>query len=183
MPEEHPVLQTERLTLRRFRLTDVDDVVAFANDEEWQRYLPLPYPYKRVHGEHFVAESFLKHWKSKPAFAVVLDETVIGEINLSIDKKRQTAEMGYGIARKHWGNGYATEAAHAIVAWAFESFCLVKVYAYANVENNRSWRVMERIGMTREGLLRSEAPDSRDSNRRQDVAYYGILREDWEQQA
>ena len=183
MPEEHPVLQTERLTLRRFRLTDVDDVVTFANDEEWQRYLPLPYPYERVHGEQFVAESFLKDWKSKPAFAIVLDDTVIGEINLGIDKRRQTAEMGYSIARKHWGNGYATEAARAIVDWSFETFCLTKIYAYSNVDNNRSWRVMERIGMIREGLLRSEAPDARDPNRRQDAVYYGILRGEWEQQA
>ena len=122
MPEEQPVLQTERLTLRRFRLTDVDDVVAFANDEEWQHFLPLPYPYERIHGEQFVAKSFLRDWKSRPAFAIVLDDTVIGEINLTIDKKQQSAEMGYGIARKHWGNGYATEAVRAVVGWVFETF-------------------------------------------------------------
>ena len=125
---EQPVLQTERLTLRRFRLNDVDDVLAYANDEEWQRYLvPLPYPYERVHAEQFVAESFLSDWKSKPTFAIVLDDSVIGGINLSIDKRHQTAEMGYSIARKHWGNGYATEAARAVVNWAFETFCLAKI--------------------------------------------------------
>ena len=182
MTEEQPVLQTERLTLRRFRLTDVDDVLAYANDEEWQRYLlPLPYPYERVHAEQFVAESFLSDWKTKPTFAIVLDDSVIGGINLSIDKRHQNAEMGYSIARKHWGNGYATEAARAVVNWAFETFCLAKISSEANVDNRRSWRVMERIGMTREGVLRSEAPDGRDANRRQDVAYYGILREEWEQ--
>ena len=177
---EQPVLRTERLILRRFRLNDVDDVLAYANDEEWQRYLlPLPYPYERVHAEQFVSESFLKDWKSKPTFAIVFDDTVIGGINLSVDKRHQTAEMGYSIARKHWGNGYATEAAHAVVNWAFEAFCLAKTYAVANVDNRRSWRVMERIGMTREGVLRSDAPDGRDPNRRQDVAFYGVLREEW----
>ena len=101
---EQPTLRTERLTLRRFRLNDVDDVLAYANDEEWQRYLaPLPYPYERVHAEQFVAESFLADWKSKPTFAIVLDHTVIGGINLSIDKRHQTAEMGYSIARKALG--------------------------------------------------------------------------------
>ena len=180
MPEEQPELQTERLTLRRFRLTDVDDVVAFANDEEWQYFLPLPYPYEYVHAERFVAESFLRDWKSKPAFAIVLDDSVIGEINLSIDTKRQTAEMGYAIGRKHWGNGYGTEGASAVVNWAFEIFCLAKVSAFANIDNKRSWRVMERIGMTREGVLRSDAPDGRDPSRRQDAVYYGILREEWE---
>ena len=179
MPDEHPTLQTERLTLRRFRLTDVDDVVVFANDEEWQRYLPLPFPYERVHGEQFVAQSFLKDWKSKPSFAIVLNNTVIGEINLSINKGHQTAEMGYAIARVHWGNGYATETVRAVVDWAFETFCLAKIHAVAIVENKRSWRVMERIGMTREGILRSEVPGT-DSSQRHDMVYYGILREEWE---
>ncbi len=181
---EQPTLRTERLTLRRFRLNDVDDVLAYANDEEWQRYLvPLPYPYERVHAEQFVAESFLSDWKSKPTFAIVLDDSVIGGINLSIDKRPQIAEMGYSIARRHWGNGYATEAARAVVDWTFETFCVAKVSSEANVDNKRSWRVMERIGMTREGVLRSEAPDGRDPNGRQDMAYYGILREEWERQA
>jgi ribosomal-protein-alanine N-acetyltransferase len=107
---------------------------------------------------------------------------VYSGINLSIDKRHQIAEMGYAIARKHWGNGYATEAARAVVDWAFETFCVAKVSSEANVDNKRSWRVMERIGMTREGVLRSEAPDGRDPNKRQDVAYYGILREEWADQ-
>ena len=180
---EHPTLQTERLTLRRFRLTDVDDVLEFANDEEWQRFLvPLPYPYERVHAEQFVAKSFLKDWKSHPTFAIVLDDTVIGEINLSINKSHQTAEMGYAIARRHWGNGYATETVRAVVDWTFETLCLAKIHAVAIVDNKRSWRVMERIGMTREGVLRSEVPGS-ESGQRHNMAYYGILREEWERQA
>ncbi|MDE2822328.1 MAG: GNAT family N-acetyltransferase, partial [Chloroflexota bacterium] len=150
--------------------------------EEWQRYLPLPYPYERVHAEQFVAESFLRDWKSTPAFAVVLDNAVIGGINLSIHKRRQMAEMGYSIARKHWGNGYGTEAVRAVVDWAFETFCLAKIHAVAIVDNKRSWRVMERIGMTREGVLRSEVP-GRDSDQRLDMAYYGILREEWKRQS
>ena len=183
MAEEHPSLQTERLTLRRFQLTDVDDVVAFANDEEWQRFLaPLPYPYERVHAERFVAESFLKDWKSHSSFAIVLDDTVIGEINLKIDKRHRNGEMGYAIARVYWGNGYATETVRALVDWAFETFCLAKIHAVAIVDNKRSWRVMERIGMTKEGVLRSEVP-GRDSDQRHDMAYYGILREEWERQS
>ena len=181
---EYPILKTKRLTLRRFHLTDVDDVLAYANDEEWQRYLlPLPYPYERVHAEQFVAESFLSDWKSKAVFAIVLDDAVIGSISLSIGKESQIGSIGYAIARKHWGNGYGTEAARAVVDWAFEEFCFAKVSTEANVENRRSWRVMERIGMTREGIHRSQIPDGRDSNGRQDMACYGILREEWEQQA
>ena len=183
MAEEQPVLRTERLILRRFRLTDVDDVLAYANDEEWQRYLlPLPYPYERVHAEQFVAESFLSDWKSKTVFAIVLDDAVIGSISLSVGRESQVGSIGYAIARKHWGNDYGTEAARAVVDWAFEEFRLAKVSTEANVENRRSWRLMERIGMTREGIHRSQIPDGCDSNGRQDMACYGILREEWERQ-
>ncbi len=180
---EQPVLHAERLTLRRFHLTDADDILAYANDEDWQRYLhPMPFPYELAHAEQFVAESFLKNWNSKPTFAIVLEDTVIGGINLSIDKRSQVAEMGYSVARKHWGKGYAAEAARVVVDWAFETFCLAKISAVANVKNKRSWRVMEKIGMTREGILRSQAPSGPDSGVRQDLAYYGILREEWEPQ-
>ena len=55
---------------------------------------PLPYPYERVHAEQFVAESFLSDWKSKPTFAIVLDDSVIGGINLSIDKRHQIGRDG-----------------------------------------------------------------------------------------
>lgn len=176
---EPPTLQTERLTLRPFRLTDVDDVLAYANDEEWQRFLfPLSYPYERVHAEQYVDRAFLTDWDARPTFAVVLGDTVIGGINLEIDKRRHTAELGYSIARAHWGSGFATEAARTVVKWGFETHCLAKISAQANIDNERSWRVMERIGMTKEGVLRSEVPD-RKPGHRQDMARYGVLRDEW----
>ena len=177
------VLKTERLVLRPFRLTDVDDVVAYANDEEWQRFLlPLPYPYERVHAEQYIAKAVLTDWDVRPILAVVLDGNVIGGINLRIDKRSQTAELGYSISREHWGNGFATEAARAVVGWGFETYDLAKISSQANIGNERSWRVIESLGMTREGVLRGELPDGRCPGRRQDMACYGVLREEWAQQ-
>ena len=176
------VLKTERLVLRPFRLTDVDDVVAYANDEEWQRFLlPLPYPYECVHAEQYIANAVLTDWDVRPIFAIVLDGNVIGGINLGIDKQSQTADLGYSIARERWGNGFATEAARAVVAWGFEACDLEKISSQANIDNERSWRVMERLGMTREGVLRGELPDGQDRGQRQDMACYGVLREQWTQ--
>ncbi len=171
-------LRTERLLLRPFRLTDLDDTLAYATDEEWSRFLPLPTPYERLHAEQFVARAFLADWNTRPVFAITLEDRVIGGINLRIEGAKKVAEMGYSIARAHWGTGFATEAAHAVVQWGFQTYDLAKVFAMANIENERSWRVMERIGMTREGILRSDRPHEHDSERRTDSVYYGILRDD-----
>ena len=69
-----------------------------------------------------------------------------------------------------------TEAAGAVVDWGFDEFKLEKVYSWADVENIGSWRVMEKIGMTREGTLRSQGVNR---GVRQDYHYYGILRREW----
>ena len=73
------------------------------------------------------------------------------------------------------------EAAAAVVDWAFRERRLARISSQANVRNRRSWRVMEKIGMRREGVSRSRRKDPRPGHPRVDVAFYGLLREEWEQ--
>lgn len=68
------------------------------------------------------------------------------------------------------------EAARAVIEWAFDAFELLKVSATADLLNTQSWRVMEKLGMQREGILRN---DRILRNRRQDVVHYGILKSEW----
>ena len=84
--------------------------------------------------------------------------------------------MGYLLGIRWWGQGIATEAARAVVDWGFGRFNLHKVYARAHVCNRRSWRVMEKLGMTREGVLRGHWKMREDHV---DLIYYGIFRRDW----
>ena len=102
-PEERVELRTERLLLRPFRLEDVDDVYAYARDPEWGRalLLPVPEPYVRRNAEEFVARTLLASWSTDPHFAIVLDTTVIGGINLTVDKPHEIAGLGYAIAKPH----------------------------------------------------------------------------------
>lgn len=177
-------IRTERLLLRPFRLTDADDVYAYAKEPEFSRFLPLPSPYEYRHAEIHVAQSFLNSWDSQPTFAISLDEKIIGGINIRIDTDRMIADLGYGISREQWGKGLTVEAVAAVINWAFEEFDLVKVGARADVQNRQSWRVMEKLGMKREGILRSQEPPSPASpEKRADMVHYGILREEWELQA
>ncbi len=176
-------IRTERLLLRPFKLTDADDVYAYANDLEWSRFLPLPSPYELRHAESHVAKLFLVSWDRHPVFAICLDNRVIGDVQLRIDADSMTSDIGYSIARKHWGKGLTVEAVAAVMDWAFDEFDIVKVGARADLQNRQSWRVMEKLGMKREGVLRSQEPPYPVSpDERVDMVHYGILREEWERQ-
>lgn len=173
-------LRTARLLLRPFELTDVDDVWAYASDPEVARYRPLPDPYTRDHAAEFVDRQMRTDWSTTPEFAVVYRRRVIGGVSLHVNPEHETAELGYLLGRRWWGQGLATEAAGAVVNWGFQSFQLHKVYARAHVDNRPSWRVMERLGMTREGVLRGHWK-MRDEH--VDLVYYAVFRDEWTLQA
>ena len=172
-------LKTERLLLRPFRLEDVNDVFEYARDPEWAKYLlqRIPQPYTREDAEEFLAGAVLTSWETNPLFAIVLDSKVIGGINLRIGETDEIASLGYSIAQPHWGKGLVPEAAQAVIDWGFKQYGLTKIYATADLRNKRSHRVMEKLGMAREGVLRSHRKGREE---RVDEVYYGLLREEWE---
>ena len=174
---EPTVLETERLTLRPFSLADVDDVLAYADDPEWSRYTPfVPLPYLRRHAELFVASQVLVDWDENPSFAIVHAGRVAGATSLRV-VAAGLARLGYGVARRLWGEGLASEAAAAVVDYGFETLSLAKVFATTEAGNVASVRVMEKLGMTREALLRS-ARLARDGTR-VDELRYAVLAGDW----
>ncbi len=158
-------------------LGDVDDVYAYAKDPEWARYLLLPQPYTRQDAEAFLARRLLASWDTNPSFAMVLDSVVVGSIALRISETDRTGALGYALASVHWGKGLMPEAALAVIGWAFREHGLAKVYATADLRNRQSWRVMEKLAMVREGVLRSHRKGQEE---RVDEVYYGLLREEWE---
>ena len=176
---ETTTVRTKRLLLRPFAFKDVNNVMAYASDPEWSRFLPMPDPYTLKDAEEFVAKSVLRDRNEGPGFAIEFNSVVIGGVELRIEAPISVASLHYAIARPHWNQGLMTEAARAIVDWGFNEFDLEKVYSWADVENVGSWRVMEKIGMTREGTLRSQGVNR---GIRQDYHYYGILRREWERE-
>ena len=178
MGAERVELKTERLLIRPFRFEDVEDVFGYASDPEWVSYdSEVPQPFTKLDAERYLAQLLLTSWDSRPAFAIVLDSEVIGEINLIIDKKNKTAELGFGISSVHWGKGIAPEASRAVIGWGFEQYGLAKVAAGCDLRNRRSWRVMEKVGMVREGVHRSQYLER---GERIDSVSYGLLREEWD---
>ncbi|MYA34279.1 MAG: GNAT family N-acetyltransferase [Gemmatimonadales bacterium] len=169
-------MRTARLLLRPHRLEDVDDIFEFARDPEWGRYLTAPMPYLREHAVEFVEDRIRTSRDLWPVWAMVLEERVVGGIGIEIDVDYATGALGYSLAREHWGRGLTAEAARAVVDWAFRERGLAKVYAYADARNTASLRVMEKLGMTREGTLRGHRTLREE---RVDDVYYGLLREEW----
>ena len=174
MTDSAPEIRTPRLILRPYRFDDVDAVLAYGSDEAWARYLDVPQPYTRRSAEEDVARAILADAAS-PMWAIVHEGRVCGGITL-IDRGAATAELGYSLARPLWGQGIVTEAAAAVVAYGFDTLGLVRIYASTDVRNTPSWRVMEKLGMQREGVLRRHRLIHGELV---DEVFYGILREEW----
>ncbi len=173
---EQKTIRTKRLLLRPFSFKDTNDVLAYASDPEWSRFLPVPNPYTLKDAEEFIARCILRDPDGNLRFAIEFNAAVIGGIDLRIEAPIAVGSLHYSLSRDHWNQGLTTEAAQAVIDWGFTEFGLEKVYSWADVENIGSWRVMEKIGMTREGTLRSQGVNR---GVRQDYHYYGILRREW----
>jgi RimJ/RimL family protein N-acetyltransferase len=172
-----PILATARLVLRPWRTSDLESVFAYASDPEFIRYLPIE-PITTLEEERVWIEGQLALDPAiHPTWAITLDDVAIGGVNARLDPGRGTAEIGYGVGNMHWGKGFTTEAAGAVAGWLFAHTPIARLAATADTRNIGSWRVMEKLGMTREGVLRS---DRTVRGERADTVVYSVLRQEWE---
>ena len=172
------LIKTDRLILRVFSFKDVEDVLLYASDSEWARFLPVPQPYTRADAEKFVASQVLQDRKTQPSWAIEHAGSVIGAIYIEFDFDNRVGEMGYSIARCFWGKGLTTEAAGAVIDEAFSAYPdLNRIRATADERNVGSLRVMEKLGMVREGVLRQ---DQYMKGEFRNTVWCGLLRDEWE---
>jgi [ribosomal protein S5]-alanine N-acetyltransferase len=175
-----PTLTTERLLLRPFQLEDAPTVNELAGAREIADTTSLiPHPYQLEDAVNWIMthpDSFEKG--REVVFAITLRESgeLVGAIGLGIDRHNQLAEMGYWVGVPYWNNGYCTEAAKAVVAYAFEELKLNRVEARYMTRNPSSGRVMEKIGMQFEGKLRQQIQRW---GVFEDANIYAILREEY----
>ncbi|MFW5995066.1 MAG: GNAT family N-acetyltransferase [Spirochaetia bacterium] len=175
-----PVLETERLELRPFHFSDAKRVQELCSD--WRiadTTLHIPHPYEDGMAEDWIATHAQKWSDAKEAtFAVTYPHKreVIGAVGLRIETEHHRAELGYWVGTPYWGQGIASEAACEILRFAFDDLGLNRVYATHVPRNPASGRVMAKLGMQREGYLRSHAFAR---GRHEDLILYGILADDW----
>lgn len=156
-----PVLETKRLALRAPRLEDAKTVAALANDRRIaENTARVPHPYKTSDAEGFITG--VNKAGGEAAFLITLhDDTIIGACGIMYQND-QTPELGYWLGVPYWGKGYATEALHAVIDYAFTDLGHEALQAGARVTNPASRRVLEKCGFqwTGVGLCRIRAINS-----------------------
>jgi len=171
------VIKTERLLLRPYKLSDIDDVLSYAMDEEWGRYLPVPQPYGRGDAEKFIASQVLLDRSLHSSWAIEHKGIVIGGINIRFKFEHRVGEFGYSIAKRFWGRGFATDVSSEVINAAFNAYPdLNRIRANADARNVASIRVLEKLDMTREGTLRQNRVVRGEPV---DEVWFGILRSEW----
>jgi RimJ/RimL family protein N-acetyltransferase len=159
-------LETERLTLRDPQLGDVDDLLELIEDDEVMRWIG------GEAGDRDLALELVERWISRwerddvGVFCVLLDGHVVGRVGLLVwdSSTWETStyeragshaqpELGWAIARRFWGSGYATEAARAIRDWAFAERDVERLVSLIAPDNVRSARVAEKLGAVRTELI------------------------------
>ena len=160
-----PVLETKRLTLRAPRHEDVKAIAVLANDRRIaENTTRIPHPYRVADAEEFVAN--VNRRVGEACFVLMLDGTLIGACG--IDPRDEGAELGYWLGAGYWGNGFMTEAARAVIDYAFGDLRYETLQSGARVTNPASRRVLEKcafqwtgVRLTRIRAINSAAPTDR----------------------
>jgi RimJ/RimL family protein N-acetyltransferase len=162
-----PVLETKRLALRAPRLEDAKTVAALANDRRIaENTSRIPHPYRVSDAESFISGA---NKSGEAVFLITLrDRTVLGACGIQFRADDEAPELGYWLGVKYWNQGYATEALHALIDYAFTDFDHESLQAGARVTNPASRRVLEKcgfqwtgVGLYRINAIKSSAPIDR----------------------
>lgn len=173
------VMVTKRLTLRQLEPRDAEAIERLAGEKDVAATtLNIPHPYPTGSAVTFINARLEAAARGDGySFAVTLteDEAFLGVVGLQVDTTHNKAELAYWIGKPYWRTGYCTEAASRVVQFAFDELELNRVFAVAMTRNPASYKVMGKIGMHREGILRNHI---RKGDAYEDLTYYGLLRTD-----
>jgi ribosomal-protein-alanine N-acetyltransferase len=176
-------VRTGRLLLRDLKKTDRQAIHQYASDPEVVRYMEWG-PNTDEQTGSFIQRA-ISSQKEQPrrnyTIAIVLkaENMLIGGCGLSVSNPdSQEGWIGYCLNRRFWGKGYATEAAKALVAYGFDQLNLHRIFATCDPANVASERVLQKVGMKREGHLREHKLAK---GRWRDSLLYAILSDEWDQ--
>lgn len=174
-------LETDRLILRQFKIEDAEDMYNnWTTDAEVTRFLTWS-PHPDINFTKGLLEGWIGKY-SEPTWynwAIELKETgeVIGNISVvKFNERIEAADIGYCMGKAWWGNGIMPEALRAVIAYLFEAVGLNRVAACHDVNNPKSGRVMQKAGMTKEGVLRAAG---RNNQGICDEVWYSIIKSEF----
>jgi RimJ/RimL family protein N-acetyltransferase len=176
--------RTQRLILRQWRDTDLEPFAALNADPEVMRHFPAPLaPAESDALADWARAGLSQRGWGLWAVEVAGGASFIGFVGLAVPRFEAAftpaVEVGWRLAREHWGRGYATEGARAALAVAFERLNLDEIVSFTTVGNDRSRRVMERLGMTRDPRDDFEHPLLAACNPLRPHVLYRLTRAEW----
>lgn len=175
-----PTLPTDRLRLRPFTGADAGALFALQSNAHVLRYWDSPPWTDPTRAERFLEicrEIAEEGSGARLAIDRVSDGAFVGWCSLTRwNPVFRSASLGYCFTEAAWGHGYATEAGHAALTWAFDTLDLNRVQAETDTRNVASARVLEKLGFEREGTLREDCVVNGDVS---DSWVYGLLRRQW----
>lgn len=166
-------IETRRLSLRRMTTADADALVALQADPLVSRFIPVDRPFDRAHAvERLRVDDDDWARRGHGMLAIVETETgrFLGRAALKYWPHLDETEVGWALREDARGQGFATEAARACVAWGFEAFSFEYLIALIRPDNLASMTVAQRLGMT---SLRSDVLFG------DPVVVHWLKREDW----
>jgi [ribosomal protein S5]-alanine N-acetyltransferase len=175
-----PVIETQRLLLRKPATEDAEDILSYLSDEAVVNHMGLV-PFESIEdamSEIHWYESIRKEG-SGIRWAITLKGStrMVGSCGfLNMDEKHFRAEVGYELSKDHWGKGIASEALEAIVRYGFKHYQLERIQALIEPENTSSQKLVEAKGFLREGLLRNYEYTN---GKFDDLYMYSILKSEW----
>jgi RimJ/RimL family protein N-acetyltransferase len=171
-------IETERLVLHKPYMEDAVAIFhGWVQDKEVTRYLTWR-PHQRLAQTQKFIQSCLSAWEYETHFPYIITLKETGEVIGMIDPRIEGPKMGIGYvaARAYWGKGYMPEATRTLIDWAFQQPSIYRVYATTDVENVASRRVLEKVGMQCEGILRKYIVHPNISDVPRDSYIYAIIK-------
>lgn len=153
-----PILETDRLILRKIKLSDTQDLFEYASDPEVARCVTWDY-HKSIEDSINYLRSVIQKYRNKEIseWGIVYKENnkFIGTCGyLWWNTTHARAEIAYALARRYWNRGLMTEAVKQVIKFGFEKMMLNRIEARCMLENIASQRVLEKVGMFFEGVMR-----------------------------
>jgi len=172
------IIETSRLTLRPPMAPDAEAIfTGYSHDVEVVKYLTW-----RPHGNVEETRDFVRRcilaWETGSAYPWIITRKEDGRLIGMIESRVRgiSMDIGYVLARAHWGHGYMPEAARPVIDWGLSQDGIFRIWALCDVDNSASARVMEKIGMQREGILRRWMMHPNVGDEPRDVCCYSIVK-------
>ena len=175
-----PVLETERLILRKLEMKDAPDMYEYSRDPLVAKHVLWDAHTSVSDTRGYLRYMIRKYRCGEPSSWGIMEKAsgkIIGTIGyMWYQCENSACEIGYSLSRAHWNKGYMTEALHAVLDYTFHDLCFNRVEAQHETDNGASGAVMRKCGMKKEGTLRQRLYNK---GRYVDVDLYSILRSEY----